>query len=228
MLRHLARSILATTTTHIQAPGISETTHTHAALALAAAWRRAASNTSGGSGGDSAATTAAPNAAGAVGAATAETTPATPPRVAEMAALFTCNVCGEAMRGERETERAEKRQHKLSSLPPAQAPACPFSTPLSLPAHTPDHRSAHGFSRAAYERGVVIVTCSSCSSRHLLADRLGWFGEAGAVDRFLAERGDREGGFLERAVAGGDAAGGGAGGTLEVTAEELDGWTRKA
>ena len=50
----------------------------------------------------------------------------------------------------------------------------------------------------------MIVTCSSCSSRHLLADRLGWFGEAGAVDRFLAERGDREGGFLERAVAGGE------------------------
>ena len=71
MLRHLARSILATTTTHIQAPVFSETTHTHAALALAAAWRREASNTSGGSGGDSAATTAAPNAAGAVGAATA-------------------------------------------------------------------------------------------------------------------------------------------------------------
>lgn len=92
--------------------------------------------------------------------------------------------------------------------------------------HT-DHRSAHGFSKAAYERGVVIVTCGGCSARHLLSDRLGWFGEAGAVDKFLAQRGGgEEGGPLlrERAVV----AGLDAGGTLEVTAEELDGWTKKA
>jgi protein import protein ZIM17 len=33
-----------------------------------------------------------------------------------------------------------------------------------------------GFSRQAYEQGVVIVRCPACDARHLVADRLGWFG----------------------------------------------------
>eukprot|EP00891_Asterochloris_glomerata_P002389 jgi/Astpho2/2389/gw1.00044.161.1_t len=42
------------------------------------------------------------------------------------------------------------------------------------------------FSRESYERGIVLVTCPQCQARHLLADRLGWFGEPGSVDDFLA------------------------------------------
>ena len=115
-------------------------------------------------------------ATGVTGApADATTTPtSTPPRrTAELAAVFTCNVC--------------------------------------------DTRDVKGFSRVAYERGVVIVTCAGCESRHVLADRLGWFGAPGAVDDFLADDGVRA-----RAVE----AVGSAGGVLEV-AEELVGWSKR-
>ena len=119
--------------------------------------------------------------------------------------------------GERGREREEarrgrdrRRERSRLSLRSLSLLTCSLTT-HSLPL---DHRSAHGFSKAAYERGVVIVTCASCSSRHLLSDRLGWFGAAGAVDKFLAERGSS---IREGAVA--------PGGTLEVSAEDLDGWT---
>lgn len=83
-----------------------------------------------------------------------------------------------------------------------------------------DHRGAKGFSRAAYTRGVVIVTCDGCSARHLLADRLGWFGDKGAVDDFLAS----PDAFRAKAVAPLDAAAPSPGGVLELLAEDLDGW----
>ena len=33
------------------------------------------------------------------------------------------------------------------------------------------------FSRAAYEHGLVLVTCPGCKVRHLIADNLGWMGD---------------------------------------------------
>ena len=54
-------------------------------------------------------------------------------------------------------------------------------------------RSTKGFSKRAYNYGVVIVTCPGCESKHVVADRLGWFGEKGDVSDFIKEKSEREG-----------------------------------
>ena len=50
-------------------------------------------------------------------------------------------------------------------------------------------RSAKTMSRQTYEKGVVIVRCFTCKNLHLIADRLGWFGEPGSVEDFLKQKG---------------------------------------
>ncbi|KAF3789381.1 DNL-type zinc finger protein [Nymphaea thermarum] len=51
-------------------------------------------------------------------------------------------------------------------------------------------RSARTACRESYEKGIVVVRCSGCNNLHLIADRLGWFGEPGSVEDFLAARGE--------------------------------------
>jgi mitochondrial protein import protein ZIM17 len=48
-------------------------------------------------------------------------------------------------------------------------------------------RAVKGFSKRAYEHGVVIVTCPGCERRHVVADRMGWFGEKGCASDFVDE-----------------------------------------
>ncbi|WRT68398.1 uncharacterized protein IL334_005374 [Kwoniella shivajii] len=40
------------------------------------------------------------------------------------------------------------------------------------------HRSSHEFSKRAYTKGLVLVQCPECRSRHLIADHIGWFSES--------------------------------------------------
>ncbi|GFP91854.1 dnl-type zinc finger protein [Phtheirospermum japonicum] len=51
-------------------------------------------------------------------------------------------------------------------------------------------RSIKTVCRESYEKGVVVARCDGCSNLHLIADRLGWFGEPGSVEEFLAARGE--------------------------------------
>ncbi|GER35191.1 Zim17-type zinc finger protein [Striga asiatica] len=51
-------------------------------------------------------------------------------------------------------------------------------------------RSLKTACRDSYEKGVVIARCDGCGNLHLIADRLGWFGEPGSVEDFLAARGE--------------------------------------
>ncbi|XP_008789563.2 uncharacterized protein LOC103707014 [Phoenix dactylifera] len=51
-------------------------------------------------------------------------------------------------------------------------------------------RSVKTLCRESFEKGVVVVRCGGCSNLHLIADRLGWFGEPGSVEDLLAARGE--------------------------------------
>ncbi|EPS59740.1 hypothetical protein M569_15064, partial [Genlisea aurea] len=53
-----------------------------------------------------------------------------------------------------------------------------------------DTRSVKTTCRSSYDKGVVIARCDGCNNLHLIADRLGWFGEKGSVEDFLAARGE--------------------------------------
>lgn len=83
-------------------------------------------------------------------------------------------------------------------------------------------RAAKGFSRQAYENGVVIVRCPGCQVQHLVADRYGWFGEPGSVEDFLGSRGETV--VTGRAGAPGIES---EDGTLEIDREQLEAWTAK-
>lgn len=45
-------------------------------------------------------------------------------------------------------------------------------------------------SKNSYEKGIVLVRCGHCTQLHLIADRLGWFGDATDIEQILRERGD--------------------------------------
>lgn len=54
-----------------------------------------------------------------------------------------------------------------------------------------DTRNTKYFSRLAYEKGIVIVICDCCDSKHLIADNLQWFKDNGTnVEKILAEKGE--------------------------------------
>lgn len=72
-------------------------------------------------------------------------------------------------------------------------------------------RSAKTMSRATYETGIVIVRCPSCRNLHLIADRLGWFGEPGSVEDFLSQQGVSVRTGVEA--------------TYEFSVDDLAGWT---
>ncbi|CAA2976151.1 DNL-type zinc finger -like [Olea europaea subsp. europaea] len=53
-----------------------------------------------------------------------------------------------------------------------------------------DTRSVKTVCRESYDKGIVVARCTGCNNLHLIADRLGWFGEPGSVEEFLAACGE--------------------------------------
>ncbi|KAG8460608.1 hypothetical protein KFE25_011383 [Diacronema lutheri] len=52
-----------------------------------------------------------------------------------------------------------------------------------------ERTSTKVISQKAYREGVVLVQCN-CSRLHLIADRLGWFGENADIESILASKGE--------------------------------------
>ncbi|KAN0137061.1 DNL zinc finger domain containing protein [Lactarius tabidus] len=53
-----------------------------------------------------------------------------------------------------------------------------LSLTFTCTAGTCTTRSSHQFTKRAYERGIVLIECPGCKTRHLIADNLGWFKES--------------------------------------------------
>merc|ERR1719231_1116188 len=53
-----------------------------------------------------------------------------------------------------------------------------------------DRTTTKVISKNSYENGIVLVRCSHCENLHLIADRLGWFGNRTDVEEMLATRGE--------------------------------------
>ena len=54
------------------------------------------------------------------------------------------------------------------------------------------------FSKSTYETGVVIIRCPGCNGDHLIADRLGWFGEPGSIEDYFRQQGEGDGLLLDK------------------------------
>ncbi|KAM0855262.1 hypothetical protein ACQ4PT_049895 [Festuca glaucescens] len=102
--------------------------------------------------------------------------------------------------------RHDPEDPKTPSPPPASVPAAESSfkvrdaSSLKIsPRHdlamiftckVCDTRSMKMASRESYENGVVVARCGGCNNLHLMADRLGWFGQPGSIEDFLADKGE--------------------------------------
>lgn len=49
------------------------------------------------------------------------------------------------------------------------------------------HRTHRTMSHHAYHHGIVLIECSGCQSRHLIADNLGWFRDTPNAARKIEE-----------------------------------------
>jgi len=89
-----------------------------------------------------------------------------------------------------------------TSMSPATAPPPPAEPRLSLTFTCTVHscngtRSSHSFTKRAYEKGVVLVECPGCRTRHLIADHLGWFkdgtsdGKHPTIEDILRAKGEK-------------------------------------
>ncbi|KAN0121104.1 zf-DNL domain containing protein [Russula decolorans] len=86
------------------------------------------------------------------------------------------------------------------ATPDNQAPTSDNEPRLSLTftctAGSCSTRSTHQFTKRAYEKGIVLIECPGCKTRHLIADNLGWFkestedGKLRNIEDILRARGD--------------------------------------
>lgn len=127
--------------------------------------------------------------------------------------VYTCGKC------DRRSVMTMSKQSYESGCEIPRLPLLPLS-PLPLPDPVAEARRRDQMQSPAFPRRVVLVKCPGCGVLHLVADHKGWFGEPGSVEDFLSEKGEA---VLKRAAI--KAPETGAGGTIELTEEELRGWS---
>jgi len=67
---------------------------------------------------------------------------------------------------------------------------------ISFTCNKCDTRVSKNIRKLSYTKGVVIIQCPSCKSRHLIADHLGWYKEwtgttMGSVDQYVDKLGQK-------------------------------------
>lgn len=62
------------------------------------------------------------------------------------------------------------------------------------------HRTHRTMSHHAYHHGIVLIECSGCQSRHLIADNLGWFKDTPNAARRIEEMSSLEIGEIRRSI----------------------------
>ena len=79
---------------------------------------------------------------------------------------------------------------------------CTHESCVDNPAHS--EPTTKIISKGSYEKGIVVVRCQHCDNQHLIADRLGWFGDRTDIEQILAERGEEVSRLLADDVQGGE------------------------
>ena len=90
------------------------------------------------------------------------------------------------------TTNPEISENDRQQLKEALKTAKPGKTIIGFTCNVCNHRQFSEMSTGAYLKGVVIIKCHGCESKHLISDHLGWFDTLktkGTIEEILRDKG---------------------------------------